>query len=111
MPKREWEEKLAFYDGLIEEIPEFERKGKSMAYTSANGYMFSQLNKAGEIGIRLSKADQEEFAKKHELNPFLSYGAVMREYILVPDELWKEPETLRALLRSGYEYVCSLEPK
>lgn len=56
MPKREWEEKLAFYDGLIEEIPEFERKGKSMAYTSANGYMFSQLNKAGEIGIRLSKS-------------------------------------------------------
>jgi len=50
-----WKEKLALYDKLVELSPEFERKGKTVPYTSANGYMFSLLNKDGEFGIRLSK--------------------------------------------------------
>ena len=40
-----WEEKLKLYDELISKCPRFERKGKTMPYTSANGYMFSLLNK------------------------------------------------------------------
>lgn len=43
-----WTERLAFYDKLIDTNPNFERKGKTMPYTSVNGHMFSQLNKAGE---------------------------------------------------------------
>ena len=56
-----WEEKLKFYDQLIATNAKFERKGKTMPYTSANGYMFSLFNKAGEIGIRLSKDAQKAF--------------------------------------------------
>jgi len=52
------EEKLRGYDELVSKCPRFERKGKAMVYTSANGYMFSLLNKAGEIGIRFSKEVQ-----------------------------------------------------
>ena len=43
-----WKEKLKLYDKLIDTNPNFERKGKTMPYTSVNGHMFSQLNKAGE---------------------------------------------------------------
>jgi hypothetical protein len=59
----EWNDKLKIYDELIAKCPRFERKGKTMIYTSANGYMFSALNKAGEIGIRFSKATQQEYIK------------------------------------------------
>ena len=40
--------KLEFYDKLIDTNPDFERKGKTMPYTSVNGHVFSQLNKAGD---------------------------------------------------------------
>ena len=42
-----WEEKLVIYDKLIAEHPTIKRKGKTMPYTSANGYMYSFLNKVG----------------------------------------------------------------
>jgi hypothetical protein len=51
------EERLALYDRLVSKRPEIERKGKTVPHTSANGYMFSLVNKAGEIGIRFSKED------------------------------------------------------
>ena len=82
-----WKEKLALYDQLISMNPHFERKGKTMPYTSANGYMFSQLNKNGEIGIRLSKEAGQQFMKEHKTTVFKSYGAVMKGYVLVPDHL------------------------
>ena len=49
-----WEEQLAVYNELIAKAG-FQRKGKTAPYTSANGHMFSQLNKDGEVGIRFSK--------------------------------------------------------
>ena len=35
-----------------------------MPYTSANGYMFSLFNKAGEIGIRFSKEVQQKYMEE-----------------------------------------------
>ena len=58
-----WKEKLKVYDQLVAKCPRFERKGKTMPYTSANGYMFSLLNKAGEVGIRFSKDVQNNIWK------------------------------------------------
>ena len=52
---------LELYDKLIALNSNFERNGKTMPYTPGNGHMFSQLNKAGQIGIRLSKESQEKF--------------------------------------------------
>lgn len=106
-----WEEKLKIYDKLIAITPDVERKGKTVPYTSANGYMFSQLNKQGEIGIRLPKEARAKFMEAYENKPFMSYGAVMREYVLVPEKLLDELELLSTYLTEGYRYVCSLEPK
>ncbi len=102
---------LKIYDAVIASNPNFERKGKTMPYTSANGYMFSQVNKAGELGIRLSKADTAEFDTKYGAQPFLSYGAKMREYVLIPKELLDDSATLGHFLQKGYEHVMSLPPK
>ena len=109
--KNTWTAKLEFYDRLIDTNPNFERKGKNMVYTSTNGYMFSQLNKAGEIGIRLSKESGEKFMKEHQTTRFKSYGAFMRSYVLVPESLYQDMELLASYLQESYEYVMSLEPK
>jgi len=64
-----WNEKLAVYDALVAKCPRFERKGKTMPYTSANGYMFSLFNKAGEIGIPFQKKDKRNTSNNSTL-PF-----------------------------------------
>ena len=104
------DEILAIYEGAITRAG-LERKGKTMPYTSSNGYMFPQLNKDHEIGIRLSKTDTEEFDKEFGAKPFMSYGASMREYVLIPKELLSKVEVLSVLLRKGFEHVNSLPPK
>lgn len=105
------EEVFQLYKKLADANPNFELKGKTMPYTSANGYMFSQLNKDGQLGIRLSKADIMEFDKNFGAKPFLSYGAIMREYILIPEALLSNLDVLASCLQKGFEYVMSLPPK
>ena len=56
-----WEEKVKIYDELVSMCSRFERKGKTVPYTSANGHMFSLVNKAGEIGFRFSKEVQKKY--------------------------------------------------
>lgn len=102
---------IKIYDQLVANNPNFERKGKTMPYTSANGYMFSLINKDDELGIRLSKDAIAEFDKAFGAKPFLSHGATMREYVLIPESLLTDIKTLGIYLQKGFEHVMSLPPK
>ena len=104
------ETKLQWYDEIVQEAG-LERKGKNMVYTSANGHMFSQLNKANELGIRLSKEDTADFDRHYGAQPFTSYGATMREYVLIPPSLHSNVAELADWLKKGHTYVCSLPSK
>ncbi|WP_250432580.1 hypothetical protein [Hanstruepera flava] len=106
-----WNDKLQLFDTIVETCPEFERKGKSMIYCSANGYMFALLNKAGEIGVRLSKPSQEAFKAKYNTSEYRSYGAVMKDYVLIPDSLLTNSVLMTQLFTESYNYVMSLKPK
>lgn len=106
-----WEEKLALYDALVAKCPRFKRKGKTMIYTSANGHMFSLLNKIGQIGIRFSKEVQEKYMQELNTTYFKSYGATMRGYILIPDNMLEDLDELAKYLNESYDYVMSLDPK
>jgi hypothetical protein len=106
-----YEEKRDLYDRLIAMTPGVERKGKTMPYTSSNGHMFSQLNKDGQIGIRLPKERGKWFIETYDSGEFRSYGAVMREYVLIPDSMLKNLENLSQFLKEGLDYVNSLPPK
>ena len=106
-----WEKKLKIYDQLIDKCPRFERKGKTMPYTSANGYMFSLFNKNAETGIRFSKEVQETYIKKFNSSIYKSYGAVMKGYVLIPDVMLHDLDTLANYLDESYDYVMSLDPK
>ena len=106
-----WDEKLRIYDELVAKCSRFERKGKTVPYTSANGYMFSLLNKAGEIGIRFSKDVQEKYMRELNTTTFKSYGSTMRGYILIPDVMLEDSEAVAVLLNESCDYVMTLEPK
>ena len=111
MKKDKWEENLKRYDKLVADYTDLERKGKTMPYTSANGHMFSLLNKDGEFGIRLSKEDGEKFIEEHNTTRFKSHGYFMRGYVLIPDKMFDDMESLSAYLIDGYNYAKSLKPK
>ena len=105
------EEQLKIYDKLVSKCPRFERKGKTMPYTSANGHMFSLFNKAGEIGIRFSKEVQKKYMEEYDTTIYKSYNSVMRGYILITKEMMEDLNNVAKLLDESYDYVMSLEPK
>ena len=103
-----WEQKLELYDQLIDKCPRFERKGKTVPYTSANGHMFSLLNKAGEVGMRFPKPVQEQYIEEFGSSKFRSHGAEMRGYVLIPDHMLDDLDKLSEYLNESYDYVMSL---
>ncbi len=106
-----WKEKLKIYDKLVAKCERFERKGKTMPYTSANGYMFSLYNKACEIGIRFSKEVQKKYMEEYNTTIYKSYNAVMQGYILITEEMLEDLNNVAKLLDESFDYVMSLEPK
>jgi len=104
-------EKIELYDKLVAMCPRFERKGKNNPYTSANGHMFSQLNKEGELGIRFSEEVQEKYIKKFGTGFFKSYGAIMKGYVLIPENSWNNLKELAGYLNESYDHVMTLDPK
>lgn len=106
-----YKERLELYDKIVDKCLRFERKGKTMPYTSANGYMFSLLNKDGELGFRFSKEVQEKYIKEFNSSLFKSYGATMKGYVLIPDAMLSDLDKLAEYLNESYDYVMTLEPK
>jgi hypothetical protein len=105
-----WGKNLAIFDELVALNPKFERLGKTMPYCAANTHMFALLNKDAELGLRLSAASQEAFKEKYNTAIYKSYGAVMKDYILVLDGMLKDLKLLSKYLDESYEYVMSLKP-
>lgn len=99
------------YDCLIAADSRIERKGKTMPYTSVNGHMFSFLDKQGNMGLRLSQDDRENFMKKHNSELMEQHGRLMKEYVKVPDALLMDTEALLEFLSASHDYVSSLKPK
>lgn len=104
-------EKLEIYDELVGKCSRFKRKGKTVPYTSANGHMFSILNKAGEIGIRFSKEVQKKYILEFDTTIFKSYNSIMHGYVLIPDRMLSNLDNVAKYLDESYDYVMSLDPK
>lgn len=106
-----WEEKLARYDAIVEQCSRFQRKGKTVPYTSANGHMFSLLNKEAELGFRFSKEVQAKYIDEWKSSILMSHGANMKGYVLVTEKMFENPKKLVEYLNESYDYVMSLPPK
>ena len=105
------QDKLDAYDRLIASNPEIERKGVTNPYTSVNGHMFSHLSKTGTFGLRLPQEEREAFLQNYNTTLYESYGAIMKEYVAVPDDLLLNTEVLKPYLDLSYAYTRSLKPK
>lgn len=105
------QEQLEAYDRLIASNPDIERKGVTNPYTSVNGHMFTHLSKTGTMGLRLPKEQREAFLATYDTALYESYGAIMKEYVAVPDALLLNTDALRPYLDMSFEYTKSLKPK
>ena len=101
---------IEVYHSAIAASGLFERKGKANPYTSANGHMFSQINKDDQLGIRLPKDRQKELLDSHGAGPFKSYGATMRDYVCLTDEMLADQSLITALLNEGFAFVSAMPP-
>jgi TfoX/Sxy family transcriptional regulator of competence genes len=104
-------DKLALYEKLVKTNPKIERKGAANPYTSLNGHMFTYLNQSGSLALRLPEDEREKFLRKYKTTLFEAYGAVMKEYVTVPDSLLKDTKTLQQYFQLSYEYIKTLKPK
>jgi hypothetical protein len=105
-------EKVALYEKLLATQPEIERKGADNPYTAVNGNMFSLLvSPEGRMALRLPKEEREQFLKKYKTTLFEAYGAVMQEYVAVPDGLLAKTKELQKYLAVSYAYTKTLKPK
>jgi len=104
-------DKVALYDKLIATMPKLERKGAANPYTALNGNMFALLHQSKALAIRLPEQERAKFIKKHKSHLFEAYGAVMKEYVAVPDALLSNTKELQKYLTKSYEYAKTLKPK
>lgn len=104
-------ESFELYSKVIATQPDLELKGKNNPYTSHNGHMFTFLDKEGSMSIRFSQEDFTAFVEKYNAKPSIQYGATMRGYAIVPDELFQDTITLAQYLIKSYTYVKTLKPK
>jgi TfoX/Sxy family transcriptional regulator of competence genes len=101
---------VELYDKLIATIPALERKGAANPYTAVNGNMFTLLHES-TLAIRLPEDDREKFLKKYKTKLYEAYGAVMKEYVEVPKEMFEHTNELKKYLQCSYEYAKALKPK
>lgn len=105
------DEKIALYDQFISSVPKMERKGDTIPYTSVNGHMFSFLDKKGEMALRLPEKTREEFIKKFHTHLAEQFGMIMKEYVVVPDDMLKERAKLKKYFSESFDYVSSLKAR
>ena len=104
-------DKLELYDRLIETNRNVERKGAGLPYTSVNGHMFTFLTESGSMAIRLPQPEREAFIRKYNSALFQAHGAILREYVAVPDDLLKNTGELTQYLDLSFQYAMTLKPK
>ena len=104
------EEMIELFEQAIAAAPGITRKGKANPYTSANGHMFSQINKDDQLGIRLPKPRQTELLEQYGAGPFKSYGATMRDYVCLTAEMLNSPGLITTLLEEAHAFVSAMPP-
>jgi len=104
-------DKLELYEKLVATIPGVERKGATVPYTSMNGRMFSFLTKRGTLALRLPPDERDEFLAKYKTTLSENYGVVQKDFVEVPDALFKKTAELRQYFAASFAYVKSLNPK
>ena len=105
------EKSLKLYEALVKSFPNVERKGKTMPYTSLNGHMFSFLDKEGKMGLRLSAEERDKFIQVFNSTLMEQHGRIMKEYVVVPENLLSDTNKLSDYFTQSYDYISTVKPK
>ena len=65
----------------------------------------------GKFVLRLSDDDRAAFVAKYKTKPVVMYGALMKEYVEIPDALLAKTAELEKYFAASYAFVASLKPK
>jgi TfoX/Sxy family transcriptional regulator of competence genes len=104
-------DKLELFDQLISVRPEIERKGANNAYAAVNGNMFLLMQADGVLAIRLPEDARAEFLKKYKARLHQAYGAVMKEYVAVPEAVVGKKKEMQKYVAVSYDYAKALKAK
>ncbi len=104
-------EKLEQYIAVVDQSESgTEVKGAKNPYTSRNGHMTSFLADDA-MAIHLSKEQTEEFRSQYDSGDVMQYGATMRGYSSVPDDLLEDAAAMAAWFDKSWEWIGTLPPK
>jgi TfoX/Sxy family transcriptional regulator of competence genes len=102
----------AFGEILPEEDPRVERRkmfGYPCAFASDN--MFIGLHQESLL-LRLPEGDRERFLEQYQTEIFQPFpGRVMREYVVVPHDLVRDPAALAPWVHRSLDYASAIPPK
>jgi hypothetical protein len=105
-------EALELYTAVVEQSAAHASvKGAKNPYTSRNGHMFSFLDAAGTMALRLSDELREDFLTRYDSGPVMQHGSVMRGYVAVPDELLHNTDELAGWFDKSHDWIGTLQPK
>jgi TfoX N-terminal domain len=104
-------DRLRLYERLVAATPGVELKGATMPYTSRNGHMFSFLDPAGAMALRLPADAREEFLARYGAELAMQHGRTMKEYVLVPADLLERSAELQPWVARSHEWIGTLKPK
>ena len=99
------------YEALVSAQWSMEVKGSANPYTSLNGNMFSFLDKAGNLAVRLSPEERNAHNSTYGLGPVEQYGSVMKDYVWVPEEVLERADQTEQLMQDAIRFARSLKPK
>lgn len=99
------------YERLLDTLPELQRKGAQLPYTSVNGNMFSVLGADGVLGLRMATADRAAFLQAHGGKLYEAYGIVMKEHVAIPPPLLADTAAMAPWLAKSWAYAQTLRPK
>ncbi|MEM9550487.1 MAG: hypothetical protein AAGA05_04885 [Pseudomonadota bacterium] len=99
------------YRALVARFFDAEVKGKANPYTSINGNMYSFLDKAGTVCLRLPKDAIQTYQEAFGTGPVTQYGSVMREYVALPHELLRSPDDLADVFAVCRQHALDLPAK
>jgi hypothetical protein len=86
-------------------------KGKKTPYLAMNGNMFAFVDDTGGICLRFDEPTRVQLADAFGTGEVVQYGAVMRGYVAIPDELAGEGTRLSELFSQSVTHARTLKPK
>ena len=96
--------RLELYERVVATLEAVARKGATMPYTSRNGHMFSFLDPAGSMALRLSADDRDAFLTRYRSTLAEQHGRVMQEFVVVPDDLLDRTDELAGWFARSYKW-------